>query len=64
MHEAALLTLDASRARTQLGWRERLSFEDAIEWTVSWTRAVAAGGDAAALTAEQLDRFADLGGAS
>lgn len=64
VHEAALLTLDASRAREQLGWRERLSFDDAIDWTVAWTRAVAAGGDAAAVTAAQLDRFADLGGAS
>lgn len=35
-HEAKLLSLDAAKARRQLGWRPRLSIENALQWTVEW----------------------------
>jgi CDP-glucose 4,6-dehydratase len=37
-HEAHLLRLDASKARTELGWRPTLNLETALEWTVKWYR--------------------------
>jgi len=44
-HEAGLLKLDSSKARNLLGWKPRLSFEDAIEWTVTWYKNYAEGTD-------------------
>ncbi len=38
VHEAGTLRLDASRARTELGWRPRLDIEDALDWTLRWYR--------------------------
>jgi CDP-glucose 4,6-dehydratase len=37
--EAKLLTLDSTKARTLLGWRPRLSLQQAIELTLEWYRA-------------------------
>lgn len=37
-HEAQLLAVDASKARSLLGWHERLSFHEAVAWTVGWSR--------------------------
>ena len=42
-HEAELLALDASKARSELGWNDRLSYHDAVSWTVEWYQAVEAG---------------------
>lgn len=44
-HEAGLLKLDSSKARNLLGWKPRLSFKDAIEWTVTWYKNYAECGD-------------------
>jgi len=38
-HEASLLQLDASRARSRLGWRPRLGIDQAIDFTATWYRA-------------------------
>jgi CDP-glucose 4,6-dehydratase len=35
-HEEAYLKLDSSKARQLLGWRPRLSVNEAVEWTVAW----------------------------
>lgn len=59
-HEAALLTLDASRARRELGWHDQLGFEDAVTWTVDWARRVAAGESARDVTLEQIEAYARL----
>lgn len=37
-HEAAVLTLDATKAAELLGWRPRWGFEKAVEQTVDWYR--------------------------
>jgi CDP-glucose 4,6-dehydratase len=40
-HEAGLLRLDWSKARTRLGWHPGLTLKEAIELTVAWYRAAA-----------------------
>ena len=38
-HETHYLRLDASKARTELGWEPKLKIETALEWTMAWYRA-------------------------
>jgi CDP-glucose 4,6-dehydratase len=56
-HEAGLLAVDATLARTVLGWRPRLGFEGAVRWTVEWYKAYAAGRDMETFTLQQIDRY-------
>jgi CDP-glucose 4,6-dehydratase len=56
-HETATLTLDASKAAAELGWRPALSLAESLDWIVEWYRAWHRGGDIAALTRQQLDRY-------
>jgi CDP-glucose 4,6-dehydratase len=53
-HEAGLLTLDSSKARRCLGWRPRLDFDEALEWTAGWYARQRAGEDALSLCREQI----------
>ena len=53
-HEAGLLRLDCSKARAALGWRPSLTLEQALDWIVSWHKAVAGGADARAVTRAQI----------
>jgi CDP-glucose 4,6-dehydratase len=57
-HDAPALRLDSSRARLRLGWRPRLEFEEAIDWSARWYHDWHAGRDVAAITHEQLARYA------
>lgn len=59
-HEANLLALDATRAQTELGWRNRLGFRDAVAWTIDWERRVHGGADPFAVTTEQIAAFDSL----
>lgn len=36
LYEAKLLNLDCTKAKLLLGWKPRLSLQDAIEYTISW----------------------------
>lgn len=56
-HEASLLTLDASKSKIELGWRERLPLLDAVEWTVEWHKAVSSGRSPKGITQDQIARF-------
>lgn len=56
-HEAGLLALDASKAQAELGWHNRLSFTQSVEWTVDWDTQVRAGGDAREITLAQIATF-------
>ncbi len=61
VHEAGYLKLDASKARSELGWRPRLRLETAIEWLVAWYKAAEAGADMQAFTMDQIGRYEALG---
>ena len=57
--EAPLLTLDATRARTALGWQPLLSFDEAVTWTANWYRSFWNGDDVAAITRCQIETFSE-----
>lgn len=59
VHEARILKLDCAKARTELGWRPSFTLRDALERIVAWHRHVAAGGDARAISLEQLTEYRD-----
>lgn len=56
-HEANLLKLDCSKARSELGWRPALSLESALAKVVEWHSAVHNGDDARAVSISQIDAF-------
>lgn len=60
-HEANLLALDAAKAERELGWRNRLSFLESVEWTVAWHQEDAAGRSAHDNTVAQIAAFEDKG---
>lgn len=60
-HEAAVLALDASKAESELRWRNKLPVSAAVDWTVDWTVRVNAGHDPRAVALEQISAFAALG---
>lgn len=58
-HEAQLLKLDSSKARTSLQWKPRLDLDTALARVVEWYRLHASGGDVRALTLAQIDSYAN-----
>lgn len=56
-HEAAMLTLDSTKANRELGWAPRLSLEQATGWSAEWYRAVAAGVDASVISRMQIRHY-------
>ena len=61
--EADLLTLDATRARSELGWKDLLSFEEAVKWAVDWECQVRSGKGVLDTSLEQIDHYEALGSA-
>jgi CDP-glucose 4,6-dehydratase len=61
VHEATLLSLDSRKAELALGWRNKLQFDDALAWTVTWEKQVRAGEDARAVSVAQISEFRRLG---
>lgn len=59
-NEAALLTLNAAKARDELNWTDLLSLTQSIEWTVEWTRSVARGRSALEASLADIERFSHL----
>ncbi|HEX8613939.1 MAG TPA: CDP-glucose 4,6-dehydratase [Telluria sp.] len=55
--EAALLYLDSSKARQQLGWQVRWPLATGIERTAAWYAAAQASADMRTFTEQQLDHF-------
>lgn len=60
-HEAALLTLNSEKARSELNWHDRLDVSAAVGWAVDWEQGRTGGAPAADLCAGQLLAFAALG---
>ena len=59
-HEAAFLTLDATKAGSELGWCDKLGFEDAVQWTVEWHQTGRSEGNALQVSRDQIARFEGL----
>lgn len=60
-HEAKTLKVDASRAKSVLGWRPRLDLQTALQWIVEWHRGFqAAPRRTRALMDEQIARYEAL----
>jgi CDP-glucose 4,6-dehydratase len=59
--EAKLLSLDSSLAERELGWRNKLSTAEAIEWTVEWEKIVREyKGNPLEQTRKQVERFLSI----
>ena len=59
-HEAGLLSLDASLAKSALGWHDKLNFTDSVNWTTSWYQKVDANESARDVSLEQIEDFLNL----
>ncbi|MDP2963050.1 MAG: CDP-glucose 4,6-dehydratase [Sulfurimicrobium sp.] len=59
-HEAGLLRLDSSKARTLLGWRTKLTIDQALEQVIRWHRGWMAGEDMRAFTLNQIEQYMAL----
>lgn len=57
LHEAHFLKVDASKARSRLGWSQRLHLDVALNWTTSWYKGLLNGKSALSLTEQQIDQF-------
>ena len=55
--EAELLSLSWDKAREALGWRPRWNFEQTMDRTARWYRALADGGDARQLCRADMDAY-------
>jgi CDP-glucose 4,6-dehydratase len=58
VHEAGLLRLDCSKARSALRWQPMLGLDEALDWIAAWHKDVAAGADAREATLVQIARYA------
>lgn len=56
-HEASLLQLDNSRAKTLLGWRPRWSLDEALRHTADWYRTWREDGDVSGLMRRQIEDY-------
>lgn len=56
-HEAGLLRLDVTKARTRLGWRRRWDLDRALRETVAWYKAWHNGEDMRAYTLAQIAAY-------
>ena len=59
-HEAGMLKLDCSKARTFLNWRPRLNIDEALECTVKWYKAYVNHPDSLrTITEQQIEKYED-----
>lgn len=58
-HEAKLLALDSSKARSLLDWRTRWTLAQALKRTMDWHSACRSGADMQAFTRAQIAAFQD-----
>ena len=61
LKEAGLLQLNCEKARSLLGWRSVLSFDDTVDITCDWySRFFADEASALRITRDQIERYTDL----
>ena len=56
-HEASLLLLNSNKAREELGWHDKLNFEESIGWTMNWYKNVYKGNDSLKETLNNIRDF-------
>jgi CDP-glucose 4,6-dehydratase len=59
-HEANLLKLDVSKAKSYLKWRPLLPLDSALEWIVTWYRSFQEHADLGSLTRAQIKKYESL----
>lgn len=59
-YEAPILTLDSTKAISELGWFPKLPMGDTISWTVEWYQKYACGENIESFTKYQIDAFKKL----
>jgi CDP-glucose 4,6-dehydratase len=59
-HEANLLKLDASKAKSCLNWKPILPLDSALDWIVTWYRSFHGKADLGALTRSQIKQYEAL----
>lgn len=59
-HEANFLSLDCSKARLKMGWRPKMSLEEALEQIVSWTKSYRAGNDMYLASKALIQQFMEM----
>jgi CDP-glucose 4,6-dehydratase len=59
-YESDLLLLDSTKATQSLDWRNKLNFQQSIDWTVEWYREAGSTDNVRELTLNQIDRFLNL----
>jgi len=59
-HEAHLLKLDISKARSKLGWSPRMRLPSTLEWVVEWYKSCQEKKDLREVTQTQIARYQDL----
>ncbi len=62
VHEAGLLLLDSTRARTELGWQSQSSLEQALRFTADWYQALHHGRSATEMRRLTVGQIADIRG--
>jgi CDP-glucose 4,6-dehydratase len=56
-HEASMLMLNSSKARTELNWSDKLNFEESVEWTINWYKNVHNGAEPLAEMKKNINEF-------
>ncbi len=56
-HEAKLLSLDCTKAKTILGWRQKWNINAAVKETVEWSKSYLAGKNVLSIMDEQINEF-------
>jgi CDP-glucose 4,6-dehydratase len=56
-HEASLLMLNSNKARRELDWSDKLSFEESVKWTIDWYKNVHNGNDPLEETLKNIKSF-------
>ena len=56
-HESSLLLLNSDKARTELGWKDKLDFEESVKLTMNWYRNVHEGKNPLDETLENIHAF-------